>query len=634
MSVPGFRIRHLVFCGPNRVPAVVTFGPGLNVIYGASETGKSFIVEAIDFMLGGRGPLRDIGERVGYDRILLGLESMSGEQFTISRSVDGGHFRMFVGLHLEPPNVDIEARDLADQHSDRNSDNLSAFLLEQCGLSGKRVRKNKRGDTNSLSFRNLARLMIVTETEITAQRSPLSDGNPTADTPNFATFKLLLTGVDDSALVAKKATTPEDQSREGQMELLDQLIDDYHARVKALANDPPELADQLGRIEASLAQHTEQLTTTEADFRRIVGRRREMREKSEEGRDRIAEIAGLLERFALLDRHYESDIARLRGIEEAGTLFEVLGKTPCPLCGALPENHRRGESCDGDVDAVVAAARSESAKIELLRQELADTRTALAREAQGFDRRLPKIEEELRTISEQVDRLISPRLVRLRATYGELADKRGEVREALSIYKTLQDMQARREALEKDTETLKSATVSDGDLPTTVAESFALKVEAILKAWHFPEADRVYFDAKAKDLVIAGKLRTARGKGLRAITHAAFTIGLLEYCREQGTPHPGFVFLDSPLLAYRAPEGTEDDLTGTDLNEQFYSYLAELSADRQVIIVENYDPPAAIISASQTTMFSRNPHSGRYGFFPLRGSEAPGESGSPVGFAD
>jgi hypothetical protein len=92
--------------------------------------------------------------------------------------------------------------------------------------------------------------------------------------------------------------------------------------------------------------------------------------------------------------------------------------------------------------------------------------------------------------------------------------------------------------------------------------------------------------------------------------------------------------LDSPLLAYRAPEGTEDDLTGTDLNEQFYSYLAELSADRQVIIVENYDPPAAIISGSQTTMFSRNPHSGRYGFFPLRGSEAPSERGSPVGFAD
>ena len=66
---PGFRLRFLGFFGPQKPPATVTFGYGLNVIYGASNTGKSFIVEAIDFMLGGKPPLRDIPERVGYDRL-------------------------------------------------------------------------------------------------------------------------------------------------------------------------------------------------------------------------------------------------------------------------------------------------------------------------------------------------------------------------------------------------------------------------------------------------------------------------------------------------------------------------------------------------------------------------------------
>lgn len=622
MSTPGFRICRLAFHGPVRPPAAVAFGPGLNVIYGASDTGKSFVVEAIDFMLGGRTPLRDIPERIGYDRVLLVIETMQGDTFTLIRSVDGGNFRMFKGLHLEPPGGDVEAKDLADQHSDRNADNLSAFLLEQCQLSGKRVRRNKSGDTNSLSFRNLGRLMIVTETEITAQRSPLSDGNPTADTPNFATFKLLLTGVDDSALVAKKATTPEDQSREAQMELLDQLVAEHHARLKELTKDPPELEDQLARIEASLSQHTEQLMTTEGEYRRITANRRQMREKLEQGQDRRSEISGLLERFALLDRHYESDIHRLHGIEEAGTLFVVLGQAPCPLCGAPPEHHRRGEACDGDVDAVVTAARSEIAKIELLRRELAETRAALAREAQGFDRRLPKIAEDLQTISDQVERLISPRLARMRATYSELSDKHGQVRESLAVYKTLQDMQSRREALEKDTDLPKSTTVSDGDLPTTIADGFARQVEAILLAWHFPDADRVHFDAKARDLIIAGKLRTARGKGLRAITHGSFTVGLLEYCRQNTTPHPGFVVLDSPLLAYRAPDGTEDDLRGTDLNSQFYRYLGQLRTDRQVIIIENDDPPAEVVAGPQAVMFSGNPHSGRYGFFPLPDSSS------------
>lgn len=621
MSVPGFCLRHLVFLGPQREPAAVAFGPGLNIVYGASDTGKSFLVEAIDFMLGGKPPLRDIPERVGYDRILLGIETYTGDAYTIFRSIEGGRFRLYTGLHAEMPPEGTEGRDLGEQHSDRSADNLSSFLLEKSNLAGKRVRRNKRGDTNSLSFRNVARLMIVTETEITDQRSPLSDGNPTADTPNFATFKLMLTGVDDSAVVASVQLTQEDQTREIQAELLDQLIADYRDRLRELTRSPKELEDQLGRIEASLQRQTEQLGASEADFRRLSGRRRELREKLEQGKDRRVEITSLLERFDLLDQHYQSDLARLRGIEETGTLFIALGQGPCPLCGAEPAHQRRDTDCDGNVDAVVAAARGEIAKIDLLRTELTDTVATLRREAVAFDRSLPKLEEQLRGVSLEIETMVSPQLARMRASYAELADKRGEVREALTMLRTLQDVEQRRALLDHDAEDQKGNSVSDGDLPTTTAEKFAQQVEAVLKAWHFPEADRVFFDPKARDLVIAGKARTARGKGLRAITHAAFTIGLLEYCRVQETPHPGFVVVDSPLLAYRAPEGAEDDLRGTDLNQRFYAYLAAQGSDRQTIIVENDDPPEAVRARPQVTMFTGNPHSGRYGLFPLGASK-------------
>jgi hypothetical protein len=616
MRVPGFCLRHLVFLGPHRKPAAVAFGPGLNVVYGASDTGKSFLVEAIDFMLGGKPPLRDIPERVGYDRILLGIETYEGGAYTIFRSVEGGRFRLYTGLHAEMPPEDSEARDLGELHSERNADNLSSFLLEKSNLADKRVRRNKRGDTNSLSFRNVARLMIVTETEIMDRRSPLSDGNPTADTPNFATFKLMLTGVDDSAIVASAPAAEQDQTRKVQAELLDQLIADYRDRLKELTLAPKELQDRLRRIEASLQHQTEQLGASEADFRRLSGRRRELREKLEQGKDRRAEIASLLARFDLLDRHYQSDLARLRGIEETGTLFVALGQGPCALCGAEPAHQRRDVECDGNVDTVVAAARGEIAKVDLLRTELTDTIATLSREAAAFDRSLPKLEEQLRKVSSEIETMVSPQLARMRASYAALADERGKVREALTMLQTLQDVEQRRALLDRDAEDQKGNSVSDGDLPTTSAEKFAQQVEAVLKAWHFPEADRVFFDPKERDLLIAGKARAARGKGLRAITHAAFTVGLLEYCRAHETPHPGFVVLDSPLLAYRAPEGPEDDLRGTDLNEQFYTYLATQGSDRQTIIIENPDPPEAVKARPQVMMFTGNPHSGRWGLFP------------------
>lgn len=245
MSAGGVRIRYLTFCGPNRKPASVAFEAGLNVIYGASNTGKSFIVDAIDFMLGGKGPLRDIPERVGYDRILLAMETLDGHEFTFQRSTNGGAFRVYAGLFSEAaPQGD--GTELAEQHSDRRDDNLSSYLLSKIGLNKKRLRRNKQNDTQSLSFRNLARLVIINEEEIIQQRSPLSDGTYTADTANTSVFKLLLTGVDDSSIHSTTSRKQEDASREAQIALLDQLIRDMQHRVRDLAGPPADLEDQLG----------------------------------------------------------------------------------------------------------------------------------------------------------------------------------------------------------------------------------------------------------------------------------------------------------------------------------------------------------------------------------------------------
>ena len=582
----GLRLRHLSFHGPARRFATVPFGPSLNVVYGASNTGKSFIVDAIDFMLGGKGPLRNIPERVGYDQILLAMETLDGYQFTLVRSTEGGAFRIFDGLYSDTL-PEGEGTPLADIHSDRNEENLSAYLLAKLDLAHKRVRRNKRGDTNSLSFRNLARLVIINEEEIIQQRSPLSDGNYTADTTNTSVFKLLLTGVDDSALATARPRTSEEQSRSGQIDLLDQLIEGHRHQVKELAGPPDELEEQRERLSDSMRSQGDLLAVSETTFREAAARRRDIARRVEEGRDRLTEITALLERFTLLDAHYRSDTERLRGIEEAGSLFGALGAGICPFCGSAPEHHRKAE-CDFDIDKAVAAAQSEIRKIKVRQGELTQTIAALRKEAVSFERRLPALEEQFATVSEEIDRVVAPNLRQLRTAYRQLADKDGEVREALAIYRSLSDLEQRKAALERESDASGDGgnSLSDADLPSTTADKFSDIVLSTLAAWHFPEIDRAHFEAKTRDLVINGKSRTSFGKGLRAITQAAFTVSLLEYCRQYGTPHPGFVVLDSPLLSYKEPEGEADDLRGTDLNSHFFEFLAKLQGDRQVIIIE------------------------------------------------
>lgn len=201
MTAPALILRHLCFTGPDKPPALLSFDYGLNVLYGASETGKSFVLEAIDFMLGGRGPLRDIPERIGYERIFLGIETTENGTFTLVRAANGGHFQLYEGLHQFIPE-NVEATVLNARHSAESDDNLSSFLLRIIGLNGKRVRTNVRGDMRSLSFRDLCHLSLVTEGDIQKQGSPIERGQAIQRTPEYATFKLLLTGVDDGALVS------------------------------------------------------------------------------------------------------------------------------------------------------------------------------------------------------------------------------------------------------------------------------------------------------------------------------------------------------------------------------------------------------------------------------------------------
>lgn len=614
----GLRLRALSFHGLGKEPAVVTFAAGLNVIYGASNTGKSFILNTIDYMLGGKPPLRDIPERQGYDRILLAIETLDGENFTVARSTDGGAFMLYEGYHAETL-PESQGTILGDLHAEKREDNLSSFLLQKVGLSGRRIRKNRRGETQSLSFRNLARLILINEQEIIQERSPLSDGNVVADTANVSVFKLLLTGVDDSAFVVDTKLTAEDQSRGAQIDLLDQLIRDYQRQVRGLAGKPDELELQLDRLTATMTGQSSQLAASEASFRSALTLRRDAARKVEEANNRLTEITALLDRFALLDLHYRSDLERLAAIEEGGSLFAALAQVDCPLCGASPEAHKSSD-CGGDVDRIVAAARAETAKVVTRRAELSVTMTTLREEAVSFERRLPRYETRLREVSTELETVISPNLKQLRSSYKELADKGGAVREALALHRSLSDFTERKAVLEREEEGRlgrNAANQIDG-LSTSVVDSFAAIVQSILQSWHFPDAERVHFDLSKRDLVINGKSRTSYGKGLRAITQSAFTIGLMEYCKLHGTSHPGLVMLDSPLLSYREPDGEagqDDDLRGSDLNRCFFDYISNLADDRQVIVIENTDPPAKVRESVRAIYFSGKAGTGRAGLF-------------------
>ena len=611
------KIRNIGFLGSRVAPAWIGFDQNLSVVCGASDTGKSFLVEAIDFLLGGK-ELRGIPELAGYEKARIAIESSEKGLWTFERSIEGGNYRIFKG-DIEAATDAMESGTMKMKHAAGREDNISGWLLGAIELLGKYVRKNANGDCRSLSFRDIARLVIVNEQEIIRQDSPFLTGQYVSKTAEKSTLKLMLTGADDSAIVPADARKQSESNDRAKAELLEQWVADVEDEITEHGFGREELENQLEKLERAISSSREKLQLAQSQLNQMTTQRREIVKNREVTKDRIDDIANMLERFALLKAQYVTDLRRLMAIEESGSLFVHHERVPCPLCGALPESQHSTEECDGDVEAIVVAAAAEMEKIKRLASDLDSTVTSLHDESARLSEALIEIEDKFNDIDGEIKSAIAPELSDVQSDYSNFVDTRSKVVSHLSVFTRLDKLRAQREELFGDED---EAQIGNQNivarLSTQVLHDFSKTVERILEAWDFPDTGSVYFDETAMDFVINGKLRGNRGKGLRAITHAAATLGLLEFCKERSLPHPGFVVLDSPLLAYYKPEGDGDSLQGTTLKQKFYKYLIEEHSDSQVIIVENEHPPESFEGQLGLTVFTKNPQYGRFGLFPLK----------------
>ena len=152
-------LEKLVVTGPKGKSSSIEFVPGLNVIQGAANTGKSHIVSLINFLLGASTPPTWIPEQDQYDTCFLSLKDSKNDTFTLARMISGGDFRIANAITQTWPDF---GQALAAKHK-TNGTSLSEYLLDNLEMEGKRLRKNARGETVSLSFRNLAHLSLVPE---------------------------------------------------------------------------------------------------------------------------------------------------------------------------------------------------------------------------------------------------------------------------------------------------------------------------------------------------------------------------------------------------------------------------------------------------------------------------------------
>jgi hypothetical protein len=433
----------------------------------------------------------------------------------------------------------------------------------------------------------------------------------------------ILTGVDGSSVEEVRSVEQIKATKEGKIEALTELAEKVRSTISA------DLSDE--RMEENLAlakmERDNLMAVVNARHGVLEDLSSRVRLEAQNFRNEesgIADLSAMILRFEELETIFASDMDRLSGLAEGGFLLQAYGKMNCPICGAEPE-HQHHDHDFHNVELHRIAAQAEIAKIQ---REDVELKIAIA-DGKGEHERRRQVLETISDRRVQAESLLNSALETENSARADFAsafdrvttiERDLEARRLLAVYEgqiavvSAQKVRARPKAEGLDLNL---------GLTTNEANELSKVVKRVLNAWNYPGGDAVHFDPIDQDIVVDGKRRRDNGAGIRAILHSAFKVALMIYCKENGKPHPGFILLDSPLLAYRPADDTEIgelteqelDVQKANLAEYFYSHLHSIRHLAQVIVIENHKSDQEVVRPYPNIQFTRNIASGRVGFF-------------------
>lgn len=597
----GFIITELKLEGKNLEPAMIALSGGLNVISGPSNTGKTFIYQCINYMLGSSSKPKLIKESTLYSSITMKIQSYEGKRFTLQSDLKGGDFLVYSGRDVP--------RRFARKHDPNDSNNISSFLLTLNNLEGKKIRINASGKTRNVSYRNIVRFSMVDETRIITDKSPIISGQYTTATEEKSTFKLILSGQDDSDII-ENLSKDQIKHRRGKIEMLSELISNGTTELNELP-DSIEAEERIGKVDTTIQE-------VKAEHERLKNIFSELDSQRASISDQLLNISSqkiyneeLLIRSEILNQQYATDAKRLNSTIEASYLLlnNPTVQESCPVC-FTPLGKKNIEP---ELISVIKACELEIGKIGNLLNEVTEAKIILTEENKNLVSEIQNVQSELDKISNEIKNGVSVQMEILFTKLSELNGVKANLIKAIFLKEKVASFKNQMESI-SSTISKKAGNNRFEDLLTSKVFELSNILNNILVSCNYPEISGVTFSEQKDDFVISGEDRELAGKGYRAIIYASFLIALQELLFNKNYSI-GPCILDSPLVTYRKPTAQNEGIT-IDLAMDFYRYIASNSKLSQVIILENEEPPSDISHLINHITFTQNSDSGRFGFIP------------------
>lgn len=615
-----FWIKSVGASGAGKRYSFVSFDPRkVNIIYGPSNSGKSYIINCIDFMFfGDSTPFTK--NSTGYDTIHMTVETSTGIGLEFKRKIIDGKKGEKGDTKIE---VISSSQDI--RSGDYTKGDFNAMMLRVMGIEeAHKIIAFHDFRSERLSLRYLSHIFFLDENVIFT-------GKPVIDNPKYAKpyaamsiVNFLLTGDDLKSII------PEISAKDREIRRIkkDAIVAYIYDKKENLRQQKEDLESTLNResekgLDDKIDATVLQIASIEKQIKDQTARSSELLSEIYEISAKLEEATFLRNRYKVLHSQYNSDLKRLHFIIEGDNSQKKKVKmVECPFCGS---------KMDRNAEETKAYAAASEKEIETVTEHIEDLKLAekdIQDQIDGLEEKIKQLNEENDTFIHQINQQLQPRaqeLLRALNSYKRIV----EIKKELSAIEVL-SFGLGADALEKEAQ-------DDGESPMYDPNPYLINAgwqkwsdlfETMVQACAYPGKPSARLSIETHDAVVGAKFKKDEGKGYRAFLNVLVLFSLMKTLETQGVYRPGLMVLDSPILSLKEKKAkfkiTAADKADPGMRESLFQYLVDNCGDNQIIIAENEIPETDNMDYSKAKLIGFGQEEGdREGF--LLDSNKPSE---------
>lgn len=642
-------IRRLVLTSPARTYDV-TFHAGVNLISGPITTGKSSILELIDYALGANDPPR-YEEIVKCSDVLLEL-SVADEVLTLQRSLKNATAKaLLYETSLDEALMgNIPCTELLTRHT-QSLPSISLAVLERLGLSEFKVKSaptKEASEISSFSLRDLLRLVYIDQDRMGSKTS-FWENDFVRSNKWHAAFEIVhdifdatAAGLADALRVAQR----QEQDLVRHFESVRRFLDQFRVpSIDALEADEKRIGEEIDKAKAVQEQQRLAEQTSLGASQTLADRRNALAEQQRTLRARADELRRSARQLGRLRVQYERELKQWEFLKESRVIMGSLPVSRCPACFhsvAVTHDTSHCHLCKQELQRQSEDVPVEN-RIRAVRRRITDLDgflEDLVKQAKQFDDQSEVLAKEVAELDQTLHRIRNSTLlaetraiIEMNETITLLEKSLERVKEQLAYRRRAQGegsnlaaVRDRVEKLRRDIELAEASQLS----PDEVTKDLSAWYQALLAAVEFPALRDAYVHPKRYlPYVREQPYPQLSSKGAISLAVVMWHFAVLEYAlKDQSRSRfPRLLMLDSPL-SHVGRDADDPEFRDQRIVDAFYATLNRLhnrASEFQIIMVDNRPPASA--RKFVAVEFSGSTTAGRYGLIDDEHPILPDEAG-------